>query len=74
MARPRGGEWLEAETRPVRGRCQLVVSLLEPREDSELGLRDEPTYADTVVRSRSMTLQRRARSVRDRACTDGQSR
>lgn len=47
MARPRSGEWLRDE---VAGWCQVgvnvVVSLLEPSEVSELELHDEPVLCE----------------------------
>lgn len=43
MARPRAGDWLEDEIDNWRREgVELVVSLLEPAEVSELGLDDEP--------------------------------
>ena len=40
--RPRGGEWLDDETRAWRGAgIDIIVSLLEPREEAELVLAGE---------------------------------
>ena len=42
MARPRGGEWLEDEIIQFRKQnIGVIVSLLEPPEITELGLKDE---------------------------------
>jgi hypothetical protein len=46
LTRPRGNEWLRDETVGWRdARIDLVVSLLEPVESTELGLDDEATAA-----------------------------
>ena len=43
MARPRAGDWLEDEIKHWRDEgVGTVLSLLEPAEVEELGLRDEP--------------------------------
>src|SRR5262245_56586825 len=45
-ARPRGGEWLNDETRAWReAGVDVVVSLLEPGEEADLGLSGESTVA-----------------------------
>jgi predicted protein tyrosine phosphatase len=42
VPRPRGGEWLDDEMRAWReAGIDMVVSLLEPREEAELALADE---------------------------------
>lgn len=43
MSRPRGGDWLEDEIRALQQQgVDVIVSLLEAREISELELEDEP--------------------------------
>jgi predicted protein tyrosine phosphatase len=43
VPRPRGGEWLDDEMRAWReAGIDVIVSLLEPREESELALAGEP--------------------------------
>jgi predicted protein tyrosine phosphatase len=44
VPRPRGGEWLDDETRAWRGAgIDIIVSLLEPREEAEFALAGEST-------------------------------
>jgi len=46
VSRPRGGDWLDSETRAWReAGFDMIVSLLEPREEIELRLDHEATSA-----------------------------
>jgi protein-tyrosine phosphatase len=48
-ARPRGGEWLAEELRAWRrAGVDIVVSLLEPEEASDLGLEQEQNQAEAL--------------------------
>jgi hypothetical protein len=48
MARPRGNDWLEEEILSLRKQnVQVIVSLLEKEEITELGLRNKPIYAQS---------------------------
>lgn len=48
VPRPRGGDWLEDETRAWReAGIDVVVSLLEPHEQAHFMLQDEAAYATT---------------------------
>jgi protein-tyrosine phosphatase len=47
LPRPRGGEWLSDEIRSIAAQgIQIVLSLLTPSEEAELGLADEAVLAD----------------------------
>lgn len=48
-SRPRGGDWLEDEVRAWhRAGVNVVVSLLEPAEQTELGLEDEARLVEAA--------------------------
>jgi protein-tyrosine phosphatase len=47
MPRPRGGDWLEDEVRPLRASgADVLVSLLEPQEIGELNLLEEKALCE----------------------------
>lgn len=49
MTRPRGGDWLEEEMSSLRdGGVDVIVSLLEPHEENELGLQREHSLAEAA--------------------------
>jgi len=51
IPRPRGGDWLEDEVRALKnGGFQIVVSMLAPEEDEELGL----THEARIVRDHGL--------------------
>lgn len=58
VPRPRGGEWLDDETRAWReAGVDIVVSLLEPREEAELALSQEAaSSAASAVDYRSFPI------------------
>lgn len=59
VPRPRGGEWLDNETRGWReAGVDVVVSLLEPREEAELALsREAGSSAASGLEYRSFPIQ-----------------
>ena len=62
VPRPRGGDWLEDETRAWRDAgFDTVVSLLTPEEQRELDLRGEPTHC------RAQSIEFRTFPIADRS-------
>src|SRR5207244_2791120 len=65
VSRPRGGEWLDDETRAWRDAdIDIVVSLLEPAEEAELALAAEG------VSSAARGVEFRSFPIRDRGVPD----
>jgi protein-tyrosine phosphatase len=79
MARPRAGDWLEAEVDAWKAAgIDRVISLLEPEEVSELGLRAEAEtcrqanigFLSFPIPDRGVPDLREARQIADRVARD----